>query len=60
MAGSREEDLKISNEFSLYDLYGHSLGVMNPWPGGHEIYYLDDPSLFIIITYLVCFIYAWE
>ena len=31
-----------------------------PCPLGHKIYIFVDPSLVIIILYLVCLIYAWQ
>ena len=42
MPGSREEDFKKNNAFSLYDLYGHAL-AQEPLPGGHEIYNFGRP-----------------
>ena len=44
MPGSREEDFKKNNAFSLYDLYGHAL-AQEPCPGGHEIYNFGRPFL---------------
>ena len=32
----------------------------NPWPWGHEIYYLVDPSLVIFTIYLICQTHAPE
>ena len=44
MPGSREEDFKGNNAFSLYDLYGHTLNK-NPCPRGHESYNFGWPFL---------------
>ena len=57
----RSNDRVEDNAFSLYDLHNHAL-EKKPWPRGHEISFLVDPSLVIITTcvYLVCLIYAWE
>ena len=44
MPGSREEDFKRNNAFSLYDLYGHAL-AQEPLPWGHEIYNFCKPFL---------------
>ena len=43
MPGSREEDFKRNNAFSLYDLYDHALA--QPSPGGHESYNFGRPFL---------------
>ena len=60
MPGSREEDFKKNNAFSLYDLYGHTL-AQEPLPWGvMKFTIFVEPSLVIIIIYLVCLIYAWE
>ena len=37
MPGSREEDFKRKNAFSLFDLYDHAL-AQEPLLWGHEIY----------------------
>ena len=42
MHGSREEDFKRNNAFSLYDLYGHTL-AQEPKPRGHGIYNFGRP-----------------
>ena len=42
MPGSREEDFKRNNVFSLCNLYDHTL-VQEPCPGGHEIYNFGRP-----------------
>ena len=44
MLGSREEDFKRNNAFSLYDLHGHAL-AQEPLPWGHEINNLGTPFL---------------
>ena len=44
MHGSREEDFKRNNAFSLYDLYGHAL-AQEPLPQVHEIYNFGRPFL---------------
>ena len=31
----------------------------NPYPRGHEIYILGNPSLVIIAIHLGCLVYAW-
>ena len=57
MPGSREEDFKRNNVFSLYDLYGHAIAqeplhinftLFTPklpplWVGRHEIYNFLSP-----------------
>ena len=50
MHGSREQDFKRNNAFSLPDLYGHELGKQ-ALPRGHEFKIWVDPSLVIITIY---------
>ena len=59
MPGSKEEDFKRNNAFSLYDLYGQTL-AQEPLPRVMKLIILVDPSLVIITIYLVCLIYACE
>ena len=53
MPGSREEDFKKNNAFSLYDLYCHVLTSE-----GHEIYNFGRPFLghhyYTLILYEPC------
>ena len=54
MPGSKEEDFKKNNAFSLYDLiYGHALAQEPLSKGVMKVTILVDPSLVIIIIYLV-------
>ena len=55
----RKEDFLRNNAFSLYDIYGHTLVQETPAPGVMKIIIWIDPSLVIIIIYLVCLIHAW-
>ena len=58
LPGSREENFKRNNAFSLYDLYGHAL-AQEPRPRGREIYNFGRPFLGHHY-YLVCLINVWE
>ena len=42
MPGSREDDFKRNNAFSLCDLYDHAL-AQEPCPWDHEIYNFGRP-----------------
>ena len=55
MPGSREEEFKKNNAFSLYNLYGHVL-AQTPAPGVMKSTILVDLSVVIITIYLVCLI----
>ena len=44
MPGSREEDFKRNNAFTLYDFYNHAL-AQEPCLRGHEIYNFGRPFL---------------
>ena len=61
MLGNREDDTYRNNVFSLHDLYGHAHpSARTPAPGVMKFKTLVDPSLVIIILYLVFLIHAWE
>ena len=58
--GVEKKIFKRNNAFSLFDLCDHALAQKPLSPGVMKFTILVDPSLVIIIIYLVCLICAWE